>query len=137
MESTMSRKLPALTAESQRFWQGGAEHRLFIHRCQPCQRFFHPPAPVCPHCLSEEVAATAVSGRGQVATFTINHQAWTPQLDLPYVIAIIELDEQPGLRLVSNVINCEPAKVRIGMRVEVEFLQQEDIWLPLFVEERS
>jgi uncharacterized OB-fold protein len=73
-----------------------------------------------------------VSGKGSVATYTINHQRWHPDLDVPFVIAIVELDEQPGLRFVTNIINCEPESVRIGMRVKVTFLQQDDVWLPLF-----
>jgi uncharacterized OB-fold protein len=103
-----------------------------IHRCGACQRFFHPPAPICPSCGSLDVAPQATSGRGRIATYTINHQAWKPELAAPYVVAIVELDDQPGLRLLSNVVGLPPDQVRIGMPVQVTFEQHEDVWLPLF-----
>ena len=65
-------------------------------------------------------------------SFTINHQKWRPDLELPYVVAIVELDEQPGLQFVTNIINCDPASVAIGKAVSVTFMQQEDVWIPLF-----
>lgn len=128
----MSRKLPALNADTAAFWQGGRDGQLLIHYCSPCARYFHPPAPVCPHCASFEVAPRAVSGRGTVLSYTINHQQWLPGLEVPYVVAIVALEEQPGLQLVSNVVGCPPDQVAIDMPLRVTFLQQEDVWLPLF-----
>lgn len=128
----MSRKLPALNADTAAFWQGGRDGQLLIHYCSPCARYFHPPAPVCPHCSSFEVAPRAVSGRGTVLSYTINHQQWLPGLEVPYVVAIVALEEQPGLQLVSNVVGCPPDQVAIDMPLRVTFLQQEDVWLPLF-----
>jgi uncharacterized protein len=128
----MPRKLPALTPDTAPFWQGGARGVLNIHRCAGCTHWFHPPAPVCPRCNSFDVAPQAVSGRGTVMSFTVNHQPWTPELTAPYVVAIIELAEQPGLRLLSNVVACETAAVHIGLAVQVRFEAVEDVWLPLF-----
>jgi uncharacterized OB-fold protein len=65
-------------------------------------------------------------------TFTINRQAWTPELEGPYVVAIIELAEQANLRLLSNVVGCDPDSVAIDMPVSVTFEQHEDVWIPLF-----
>ena len=128
----MKRKLPALTAESSCFWQGGGSGQLMIHYCEDCEQFFHPPGPICPRCTGDRIAPRAVSGRGIVATYTINHQRWHPDLEAPFVVAMVELDEQPNLRFVTNIINCAPESVYVGMRVKVNFLQQEDVWLPLF-----
>ena len=128
----MPRKLPQVTSDSSAFWQGGASSRLMIHRCSACTRFFHPPAPICPRCGSLNVAPVPVSGRGRVATFTINQQAWKPELVEPYVVAIVELDEQPGLRVLSNIVGLPPEQVSIDMPVRVVFEQHEDVWLPLF-----
>ena len=128
----MPRKLPQITSDSSAFWQGGESGRLMIHRCSTCRRFFHPPAPICPSCGSLDVAPQATSGRGRIATYTINRQAWKPELAAPYVVAIVELDDQPGLRLLSNVVELAPDQVRIGMPVHVTFEQHEDVWLPLF-----
>jgi len=69
-------------------------------------------------------------------TYTINDQVWHPDLQVPYVIAIIELEEQPGLRITSNVIGVQPEQMAIGMPVRVSFTQLEDIWLPLFEEDK-
>lgn len=128
----MARKLPLITAENAAFWQGGESGRLMLQHCKGCSRWFHPPAPVCPRCSSLDVAPKAVSGRGRVLSCTVNHQAWLPELDKPYVVAIIELDDQPGLRLLSNVVGLPPEQVRIGLPVQVVFEQHEDVWLPLF-----
>jgi len=73
-----------------------------------------------------------VSGRGSVLTFSINRQTWTPDLTDPYVVAIVELDEQPGLQFLTNIVGCDVDDVVIGMRVSVTFLQCEDVWLPQF-----
>ena len=128
----MARKLPALTADTAPFWQGGALGVLNIHHCESCARWFHPPSPICPRCGSFDVAPRAVSGRGKVLSFTVNHQAWTPELKAPYVVAIVELAEQAGLRLVSNIVGCEVDHVAIDMPVRVRFERHDDVWLPLF-----
>ena len=127
-----SRKLPALNPDNSAFWQGGRHGELLIHHCAPCERFFHPPAPVCPHCASFDVTPRPVSGKGRVLSFTINHQQWIPGLAVPYVIAIVELAEQKGLQFVSNIVGCAPDDVAIDMPVSVTFLQVDDVWLPLF-----
>ncbi len=128
----MSRKLPALNADNRAFWQGGEHGLLQIHKCNDCTRFFHPPGPICPHCASLDVAPCAVSGKGKVLSYTLNHQPWNSDLEVPYVVAIIELAEQEGLRFVSNIVGMDPQQVHIDMPVRVSFLNVEDVWLPLF-----
>jgi uncharacterized protein len=126
------RVLPRVTDQNEHFWRGGADGALRFLRCQACGYWIHPPAPVCPGCLSREVAPEAVSGQATVHTFTVNHQAWIPTLDPPYVVAIVELPEQPGLRLTTNIVGCDPDDVFIGMSVVVTFEEYEDVWLPFF-----
>lgn len=128
----MPRKLPALNADNRAFWQGGEQGELLIHHCAACCRYFHPPAPLCAHCASFDVAPQAVSGKGKVLSYTINYQPWTPGLEVPYVVAIIELVEQSGLQFVSNVVGMPVTDVYIDMPVRVSFLNVEDVWLPLF-----
>ena len=126
------RILPRLTDTNRHFWQGGERGELVFLRCQACGYYVHPPQPVCPIDFGKELRPEPVSGRGTVATFTVNHQPWYPNLDPPYVVAIIALDEQDGLRLTTNIVGCEPDAVFIGMRVRVTFEQYDDVWIPLF-----
>jgi uncharacterized protein len=124
--------LPALTAENTFFWQAGKLGVLRFMRCQACRHYVHPPLPICPVCKCREVRDEPVSGRGTVLTHTVNHQVWEPGLEAPYVIAIVQMDEQSGLRLTTNIVNCDIQEVAIGMRVRVLFERCADVWLPLF-----
>jgi uncharacterized OB-fold protein len=125
------RTLPQLTPDTAFFWTSGQDGKLRIQRCQACQHWQHPPSPRCVACGSEDVAPAEVSGRGRVATYTINHEPWYPGLAVPFVFAAIELEEQPQLYVFSNVLT-PVAEVQIGMPVSVTFEHDEDVWLPLF-----
>ena len=127
------RVLPRITPLNEHFWRGGAQGELRFLRCRSCRHWVHPPAPVCPSCLAKDLAPEAVSGRGRVYSYTVNHQRWIPGSDeAPYVVAIVELVEQGGLRLTTNVVNCPPGEVRIGMPVRVVFEKRDDVHIPLF-----
>lgn len=131
MNQAVERILPALEEESAFFWESGRDGVLRIQRCQSCSRWQHPPLPLCPSCHSDQVAPQPVSGRGTIKTFTINHQPWLPGMSVPFAFAAIELEEQPELYVLSNVLG-PVEEVRSGMPVEVHFLQQEGVWIPLF-----
>jgi uncharacterized OB-fold protein len=126
------RILPELTKESEHFWRGGQAGELRFLRCRACRSYVHPPAPVCSSCRGRELAPEAVSGRGVVHSYTVNHQPWVPADAVPYVIAIVELEEQAGLRLTTNIVGCAPEAVRIGMPVRVVFEPAGDVFVPLF-----
>lgn len=132
MTDTEFRLLPEITPETEHFWRGGEQGELVFLRCESCRTFIHPPSPVCPNCLSRELSPEPVSGLGTVATFTVNHQPWNPSVPVPYVIALVEIDEQPSLRLLTNIVGCDPETVHIGMRVRATFRQIEDVFFPLF-----
>ena len=87
------RVLPKLTPLNEPFWTGGEYGELRFLRCADCRRWVHPPQPVCPGCYGKRLEPEAVSGRARVYSFTVNHQAWIPGLDDPYVIAIVAIDE--------------------------------------------
>jgi len=124
--------LPEVNPANEHFWRGGAENELRFLRCRPCGEWIHPPAPVCPRCLGKDVGPEAVSGRARVVTFTVNHQPWIPGFPPPYVIAIVELPEQAGLRLTTNLVGVLPEDVRIDLEVRVVFEQHDGVYLPLF-----
>ena len=88
-----------------------------VLRCVSCSRWVSPPQADCPDC-GAELTPQPVSGRGSVFTYTVNHHAFAPAIPVPYVIAIITLDEQDDLRVVANIVDCEPNSVHIGMAVE-------------------
>ena len=137
MATVTERPLPAVTPETEHFWHGGGSGRLQFKRCRSCGFWLHPPSPICRRCRSDDVGVDAVSGKGTVASYTVNHQRWLPSFEPPYVVAIVELDEQPALRLTTNIVGCEIDEVTIGMRVEVCFEQHDDVWIPLFRPEGS
>ena len=133
----MQRILPELTPETRFFWEAGASGVLRFLCCKACGNYVHPPVPVCNVCLARHPQPKDVSGRARVASFTVNPQRWSPDLAVPYVVALVEIDEQPSLRLTTNIVNCEPCDLHIGMPVRVTFMPVEDVFLPLFEPERG
>ena len=129
------RVLPALDDENEFFWTSGADGTLRFLRCQDCGYWLHPPGPRCPSCGAgtDRLAPEAVSGRGEVFSFTVNHQAWDGDPE-PYVIALVELVEQAGLRLTTNLVGvpADGEGVEIGMPVHVVFEHRDPVWFPLF-----
>jgi len=135
------RVLPQLTDSNRDFWTAGARGELRFWRCGDCGYYIHPPQPLCPQCRSKRLATEAVSGRATLASYTINHQRWMPGPEIPYVVAIVEIAEQPGLRLTTNVVNCPHDQVRIGMPLRVVFEHhadaEGDVYIPLFEPEHD
>ena len=127
------RMLPKVTPKNEHFWRGGARGELCFLRCGECRTYVHPPSPVCPECLSKQLAPAAVSGRARLLTWTVNHHPWIPGFEPPYVIAIVEVEEQRGLRVTTNLVNCTPEELRMDLPVRVLFEERDDgIFLPLF-----
>lgn len=126
------RPRPRLDADNRAFWTGGADGQLKLIKCGDCGEFTHPPRQICRHCQSENVAATPVTGTGEVDTFTINYQAWMPGLEVPFVIARVRIDGAPGVILTTNIVNCAPEDVKFDDKVRVLFDEQDGIWFPVF-----
>ncbi|ASR03146.1 OB-fold domain-containing protein [Gordonia rubripertincta] len=127
------RVLPQPTLTSAEFWASGADGILRIAQCSSCGRRTHPKPPVCRHCGHEDVPMTGTSGLATVVGFTVNTQQWLPRFPPPYVVAIVALQDDPDVRLTTNIVHCAPETLRIGMPVRVTFEHAaDDIWLPLF-----
>jgi uncharacterized OB-fold protein/acyl dehydratase len=125
------RPRPALTQDNAFFFDGAKQHRLLIQRCAECGRLRHPPGPRCPNCGSYEWNALEASGRGSVYSFVVNHYPQVPAFDYPLAVGLIELEE--GTRLVADIVGIDPADVRVGLPVEVEWLDADpDLTLPAF-----
>jgi uncharacterized OB-fold protein len=91
---------------------------LLIEYCDDCARWVHPASGECREC-GGSLQARPVSGRGTVFTYTVNHHPYNPEIPTPYVIAIVELAEQSGLRVAANIVDCEPDSMTCGMPVEL------------------
>lgn len=115
---------PGITHDNRFFWEGVAQGRLLIQRCESCGRLQHPPAPMCPGCHGLEMGAIEASGRGTIHSFVVAHHPPIPPFEYPNVIVLVDLEE--GTRLVSRLVGTEPDAVRIGMRVAVEFVRVDD-----------
>jgi uncharacterized OB-fold protein/acyl dehydratase len=130
------RPRPALTQDNAFWFEGARQHRLLIQRCKQCGTLRHPPSPMCAECRSYEWDVVDASGRGTVYSFVVNHYPQVPAFDYPLAVGLMELEE--GTRLVANVIGIDPGDIRIGMPVEVEWVDHDpDLTLPAFRPEKD
>jgi uncharacterized OB-fold protein len=112
---------PAITEETQPFWDAAAEGRLVVERCEACAAESFPPRGICRACRSRAVELVDVTGPGHVYSFTVNHQRWLPELEVPYAIVLVEFADHPGVRVPGRLRGCDPGDVRIDLQVEVGF----------------
>jgi uncharacterized OB-fold protein len=131
MPESPKRVLPTTDGPAGFFWTSGGDGRMRFLRCAGCSYFIHPPTSYCPRCGGRDVAPEAVTGKGTVHSFTVNHQPWDGTTDA-YIVGVVEMDEQPGLRLMTNVVDVAADDVRIGMPVEVVFEFYDPVYLPVF-----
>jgi uncharacterized OB-fold protein len=132
MSETPAAPYPEIDEANRFFWTAGETGELKFLRCQACRAFVHPPAPRCRACLGEALAPEAVSGRATVEAYTVNHHPWHPAFPPPYVIAIVSIEEDTGVRLTTNIVDCAPEAVRLGLAVQAKFRQAGPAWLPVF-----
>jgi uncharacterized OB-fold protein len=126
---------PRPSALTEPFWAAARQHRLVIQRCGRCGYYNHPPKPLCDRCSSQELTFAEVSGRGKVYSYTVMRQKTIAGFadEVPYLTALIELDEQPLLLLLTNLPGAHADNVRLGQPVEVQFdALSSDITLPQF-----
>jgi uncharacterized protein len=126
--------IPVPTPESRPFWAAAREKRLVVPRCRSCGDAWFPPTLLCPSCGSAGHEWIEVSGRGTVFSFVVMHRVYHPAFadKVPYVVAVIELEEGP--RLLSNVISISPGEIRCDMPVRVTFDEcRGDMTIPQFI----
>lgn len=105
------------------FWESINNHQLSIQRCQNCGLRLHPPRPMCPRCLATDMGWEPSLGRGVVHSWVnfVYDRAGYPGIKCPYAVAVVELDE--GVRILSNIVEMDPADVYIGMPVQAVFTE--------------
>lgn len=129
----MSEKpLPAITDLNRDYFEGCALGELRLRRCLRCDARFRFAHSWCPRCWSADLGWDRAGGQGRVSHFSIVHQAPYEAFedDAPYVIALVDLDE--GVRMMTNIIGCDPRQVYVGMDVQVHFEPRGAVTLPMF-----
>ena len=116
------------------YWDAAREGRLVVQRCAACGDHQFPPEVGCSNCGGDALEPTEVLGQGSVYSFTVVRQAFDPAFasQLPFVIGLIELEDAPGMRMLTNIVDIEPEAVHVGMPVEVTFEDHGDWALPQF-----
>jgi len=120
-EKKYLKPLPQIDEETRPWWEALQRRELYIQKCRDCGDLrFHPRAQ-CTSCLSPRTEWVRCSGRGRVYTFTTTYQNPAPGFreSLPYIMAWVELDE--GVKMLTNVVECRPEEIKIGMPVEVVY----------------
>ena len=106
-----------------------------IQQCCVCHRYIHPPRPICRFCLSTTLEPARMSGRATLYSWTVAEQPFHPFFadKVPYVYATVNLVEQAGLRVITNIVDCAHEELRVDMALEVTFREVADgLVLPLF-----
>ena len=129
--SEYKKPLPEIQPWSRQFWEGTKQHKLLIQKCKDCSAKIFYPRKICPECWSPNLSWTESSGRGKVYSYSVTMAGVEERFteDLPFILALVDLEE--GIRMMTNIINCKPEEVSIGMDVEVVFEDvTEDVSLP-------
>lgn len=124
---------PLADATTLPWWQAAAEHRLVVQRCTACGHTRLPPAPVCPECRSDAADWQEVPGRGELYTYTVVHRPIASEQELPFVIAVVALEDAGGVRIISNLVDARPEELAIGLPVEIVWEDMSaDLAIPRF-----
>ena len=120
-DEDMVKPLPKPSKWSQPFWDNAKKHKLTLKKCKDCGHIDHPPYLYCTNCSSDNSEWVEASGKGKLVAYAVNTYMvpfpfWD---DMPYVVAMIELEE--GVRMISNIVECNPDELKNGMALEVVF----------------
>lgn len=129
----MSDKLvPEVNDTTRLYWEGTAAGELRLRSCKSCGAKFRFNHGWCPECGSDDLGYVVSTGKGVVTNFSIIH---VPPYDayaaeVPYALALIDLEE--GVRMMANVVDCDPTAVCVGMKVAVTYEDRGGVKLPQF-----
>jgi hypothetical protein len=119
----MDRPLPVVDDTNRYYWDAARDHRLVMLRCGACGHWVHPPSAFCPECRTGELSPAELSGRGRVYSWSVMRSPGNPGFDdrIPYAVLVVELDEQPGLFTIGNIVDCDLDDIEMGMQLDVTF----------------
>lgn len=128
------RPVPEPDEVSRFFWEGAAQRQLVLQRCSVCRRFQYPPEVCCVYCQSTSLIPTQVSGIGTLYSFAVVERPFHAGfVDTgPYIVGLIELGEQEGLKVLTNIVEADAGTLRIGQPLEVVFEVRGELSLPQF-----
>ena len=133
MRGAPQKATPTPTPDTEPYWEGTLRGELRLQRCSACSKAFFYPRSACPSCSSGDVVWFVASGRGRLHTYVISHRA-APGFEeqVPYAIAVVELDEGP--RMLSNIVGVEntPEALELDMALAVDFEPRGDQMVPVF-----
>jgi hypothetical protein len=112
---------PAVTEETEPFWTAAGEGRLLVEGCTACGAEWFPPRGICRSCRSRKTAPVEITATGRIYSFTVNHQRWLPDLEVPYAVVLVEFPEHPGVRVAGRLRGCRPEEAAIGTAVGIGF----------------
>jgi uncharacterized protein len=117
----MDRPLPVIDDTNRHYWEGARQHRLVMQRCAACRTWAHPPRGTCLSCLSDRLIPEELSGKGRVYSWSVMHSGGNPGFEdhIPYVVLVVELDEQKGLFTIGNIVDYAAEDIEIGLPLEV------------------
>jgi uncharacterized OB-fold protein len=105
------------------YWAAAKRHELALQKCASCNVFLYPPGPACPQCGGMDIPYVMLGNRitGMLYSYIVPHRAFVPgfQKDAPYVVALAEVDQAGGAKLLANLVGCSPADVKIGMKLRM------------------
>jgi uncharacterized OB-fold protein len=130
----MDKPAPVPDQFSAFYWENAARGCLTVQACEECDHVQFPPNAVCENCQSLSLSAKPTNGRGTLYAMTVMRQAFHPAWahSLPYVIAQVELDDAPGIRIQTNIVQADPADLEVGDPLEAVFEQRGEKTLPQF-----
>lgn len=133
-DQTVPKPEPVPDGTTRFYWEAARDGQLLLQRCTACGFYLHPPDVACPRCRSEELEHVAASGRGVIYAVTVARQAFHQSFieDVPYVLALVELEEQSGLRMLTNIVDAEPGTLDSGTPVRLTFEPRGEWALPQF-----
>jgi len=133
MQDTRQQKpLPVPDEASQPFWEAAREHRLVIQACRRCGLYQYPPDLICRRCQSRDLGFEEVSGKGSIYSFAVYTRAFMAGFEAPYVLALVDLQDHPEVRLMANILETPIESISVGMPVEVTYEERDGWTIPQF-----
>lgn len=129
-EWALGRQLPEPTVLSQPFWDGLRQGQLLVQRCTACGQYVFRPETACTRCMSPGLEWTHSTGSGSVYSWSVVHRPPQPDMVVPFVLAVVELDEH--WHMMTNLVGCDPDDVRVGLPVAVRIETVGDLGVPFF-----